>query len=129
MPRPTADQVLKDVSRLETERFGKRNERLQECNELRFRKKAPKVPPAYADTAIVYTSPALQEEGRQVFALVDAKPVPHLIPPVPEDQALTTKMEKFLMASHDRTDRRLRGQRDRCRIFGNGGLHSVHPQC
>lgn len=104
MPKPDARQVLKDVSKLETEVFGKRNTSLEERRKLRFREKPANVPQAYKDTAIEIRTPALMEEGRQIFSLVDSDPVPHLIPPQPEDQPATTRVEKFLIASHQRIE-------------------------
>ena len=65
-----AEEILKEAVRLQAEQFNTRDADLQERKELRFRMKDPIVPEAYKDTATKYKSPAPDEEGRQVFALI-----------------------------------------------------------
>lgn len=102
--KPTPEEVIRDATKLESERFQHRNNDLEDRHKLRFRRKEPKVPTAYADTAIAYKSPALQEEGRQIFALVDSRPVPHVVPPSDDAAPLATLTENFIMAAHQRLE-------------------------
>lgn len=97
--RPNPQTILRDARRLKDERFSERNADLKERREYRFRKKKPKIPDAYNDTAVVFMSAEIEEQGRQVAALVYAPPVVHIPPPTPEDQALTTKGELFTHAA------------------------------
>lgn len=95
---PDYDEILKTATRLRDERFGQRNKMLKERHDYRFRMVDPVVPEAYKDTNAVYKSPALDEEGKQVYALVEARPQPHIEPPTPELEQLTTLNERWLTA-------------------------------
>lgn len=100
MQKPDARTIIKDARRLLDERFNKRDSDLAMRERYRFREVEPDIPVAYKDTAKAYKSPVLQDEGRQVAALVFAMPVPKVPPPTPELQPQTTKMEQFLIAFH-----------------------------
>ena len=99
MKRPDPQVILRDARRLKDERFATRNADLKERREIRFRKKKPIVPEAYNDSATVFMSAEIEEQGRQIAALIYAPPVVHVPPPRPEDQALTTKAEVFAHAA------------------------------
>lgn len=47
----------------------------------------------------MYKSPVIREEGRQLLALIKAKPAFHAPAPTPEQQDMTTAMEKFAAAT------------------------------
>lgn len=99
MKRPDPKAILRDARRLKDERFNIRNEDLAERRKYRFRKKKPVVPEAYNDSATVFMSAEIEEQGRQIAALIYAPPVVHVPPPRPEDQSLTTKAEVFAHAA------------------------------
>lgn len=100
MAKPDPAQVVRDAHRLKNERFKRRDEALKKRRRQRFGEEQIEVPKAYRKTAMEYHSPAIREEARHLFALIDAFPVPHLTPPQPEDQAQTTAIEKYLSAMH-----------------------------
>lgn len=93
-----AHQILKEARRCKDERFSMRDKMLQEKRRYRFGRDTVDVPKAYKKTTQVYHAPHVREEGRQVFALIKADAVPHITPPTPEDQPLSTKIEQWLMA-------------------------------
>ena len=98
MPKPKADQIIKDARKLE-DRFRGRNLDLKTRSELRYGEYEIEIPLAYRKTAEVFKSPVIREEGRALLALIQAEPVPHIPPPAPEDQDKTTTMEKFAVAA------------------------------
>ena len=100
MARPDADTILKDADKLKQERFALRDAMLIERAAERFNETKIDVPTAYDKTAHRHKSKIIEDEGRQVATLVYAMPVPHVTPPVPEDQPATTQIEKFLIALH-----------------------------
>lgn len=97
--KPSPDQIVKDARKLETERFGDRNKELKTRSGLRYGEYEIEVPTAYKKTSEVYKSPVIREEGRQLLALIKAKPTFHAPPPLPAHQDATTMMEKFADAA------------------------------
>ena len=65
----------------------------------RFNRTEVEVPAAYKKTTHQPTSNIIDDEGRQIATLVYAPPAYHAPPPLPSDQALTTKLEQFLAAA------------------------------
>lgn len=104
MPKPDPDQIIEDARKLQTDRFQRRDQMLKDRVAERFNQTTVDVPAAYAKTAHQHVSSVIEDEGQQIGTLVHATPVPHITPGVPEDQPLTTKMEKFLMAWWDETE-------------------------
>ena len=98
--KPNADQILADAEKLKTDRFSLRDAKLIERAAERFNETKIEVPPAYDLTAHRHRSNIIEDEGRNIGTLVHAMPVPHIEPPTPEDQPLTTTAEQFLMAMH-----------------------------
>src|SRR3990172_1531266 len=94
-------EILKEARRLHGERFGVRLTQLENRAKERFNETKVDVPEAYQKTAQQHNSNIIEDEGRQVATLIYAMPVPHLTPPTPEDQPLTTKVEQFLIAMHE----------------------------
>lgn len=95
---PDPKEIMKAATRLHDERFNLRNKMLKERNDYRFRRIPPEVPEAYRDTNSVYMSPAADAEGKQVYALVEARPQPHIPAESTELQPLTTLNEQWLAA-------------------------------
>ena len=95
-----AQSVMRDARKLKEERFPKRNAMLKARSEERYNQTVVEVPPAYKKTTQQHSSNIIADEGRQIGTLVYAMPVPHIAPPSPEDQPLTSKVEQFLIAMH-----------------------------
>lgn len=95
-----AHEIMAEARRLRDERFAVRMKDIRERAAERFNQTTVDVPDAYRKTANQHTSNIIDDEGRQIATLVYAMPVPHLTPPVPEDQPLTSKAEQFLIAMH-----------------------------
>ena len=100
LPRPDANQIVADARKLQMDRFLKRDAMLKDHAAERFNEKKYEVPKSYDTTGHRHKSSIPEDEGRQIATLVYAMPVPHIPPPTPEDQPLTTREEKFLIAWH-----------------------------
>lgn len=99
--KPDTEQVLAEARRMRDERFNRRNDVLRKRALERFNLTTIEVPEAYKLTVHQHSSNILEDEGRQIATLVHAKPVPHLTPPSPELQAVTTNVENNLTAGFE----------------------------
>ena len=99
MTKPKPEEILRDAQRLKDDRFKVRFSDIREREDYRWRRVKPTIPDAYKDTATDYRSPLLEEQGKEIAALLYALPVPHQSPPTPEDQPKTTLVENFIMAA------------------------------
>ncbi len=98
--RPDPKDLIKEATRLKDQRFNLRDAMLlkrETIREMRCLTPAD-IPEAYRDTNKIYHSPAIEEEGKQVYAIVEATPQPRVLPPSPEMQALSTLNETWLAA-------------------------------
>ena len=107
--KPDADTIVEDARKLQQERFNKRDaslvrRRRERFNEISDKERNDTIPEAYRQTAYYHESSIIDDEGQAIGTLVHATPIPHITPGVPEDQPLTTKMEKFLMAWWDESE-------------------------
>lgn len=93
-------EIMRAARRLKDERFAIRNAALKKRADERYNQTEVDVPPAYKKTTQQHQSNIISDEGRQIATLIYAMPVPHITPPTPEDQPLTTKIEQFLIAMH-----------------------------
>jgi hypothetical protein len=118
MPKPKPRQIAADAHDLKDRRFKKRDLDLEARHRDRFREGTVDVPTAYKKTATVVRTPIIQEEGRQVAALVHADAIPHVVPPTPEDQASTTRCEQWLMAAEQELEA----------AFGNNAMKNTQAQ-
>lgn len=98
MPRPDPKEIMREATRLRDDRYSKRDALLERKRKDRFGESSIDIPAAYKKTAEEYHSPIPREEGRQVASLISADPQPHIVPPTPESQPLTTKNEVWLSA-------------------------------
>lgn len=105
MPKPTEEQIVAEAHRLHDERFALRNTKLKDRAAERFNHTVVAVPSAYKKTTHQHSSNIIEDEGRQVATLVHADPVPHLTPPSPEAQPLTTLVENNLTAGFQELER------------------------
>ena len=78
--KPDIKDILAEARRLKDERFNRRNDELERRRKLRFREQMPEVPVQYKNTATVYQTPLIQEEGRQLDAILNAKPQVKVLP-------------------------------------------------
>ena len=96
----TPMEIMAEARRLKDERFRVRFKTLEARADERFNRTTVDVPKAYKRTAHQHRSNLIEDEGRQIGTLVYALPTPHITPPTPKEQALTTKIERFLIAAH-----------------------------
>lgn len=122
MAKPDPQQILRDAHRLRDERFKQRDRDIEQRRRERFGQTEIDIPTAYRKSAMVYHTPAIREEGRNVFALVHAFPQAHLTPPSPEEQSQTTAVEKFLAACHQ--------ELESCygHVWSQAGLAQLHDR-
>ena len=105
MAKPSEQEILKEAHRLHDERFALRNTKLKQRAQERFNQTTVDVPSAYKKTTYQHSSNIIEDEGRQIATLVHAEPVPHLTPPSPETQPLTTLVENNLTAGFQELER------------------------
>lgn len=98
--KPKPEHIMREASRLKDTTFSLRDQKLRDREEIREMRCLTEkdIPEAYRDTNKLYHSPAIEEEGKQVYAIIEANPQPRVLPPSPESQALTTAMETWLAA-------------------------------
>lgn len=96
--KPDYKTILEEAKRLKEQRYKERDQKIAADMRVRFGKDIITIPEAYRDGANPYHSPVLQEEGRQVAAILEAKAQPHVVPPSDEHQPVTTLIEQWLAA-------------------------------